>query len=78
MNFLLRTSRSTVIFAIVAGLIAGISNTGLLIVINNSLNKTGSSQAALVWGFAGLCFVMLITRGASSMWLISLSRWAHA
>lgn len=76
MKFLLRTSRRVVIFAVIAGLIAGISNTGLLVLINTALNKAGSSPPALIWGFAGLCLLMLVSRGASSVLLIRLSRWA--
>jgi putative ATP-binding cassette transporter len=76
-SFLLRSSPAVVIIAILAGLIAGISNTGLLILINATLNhRDGVPASRLVWYFVGLCCVMLVARSASTILLIRLSRWA--
>lgn len=74
--FLLRSSPRVVIAAIIAGLVAGISNTGLLALINTSLNQTGSPTRRVVWLFTALCAVMLISRCASSVSLVHLARGA--
>lgn len=75
-SFLLRVSPKLVLAAILVGLVAGATNTGLLAVINAALNSPGSSSGTLVWGFAGLCLVMLLSRISSAIMLIRLSRWA--
>jgi putative ATP-binding cassette transporter len=62
--------------AILAGVLAGISNTGLLILINSALSRVGSPTSALIWSFAALCLAMLVCRGAASVLLILLARGA--
>jgi putative ATP-binding cassette transporter len=74
--FLLRSSPRVVIVAITAGLIAGISNTGLLTLINANLNQTGTAAMRSAWLFAALAAVMLISRYASSIALTRLARGA--
>lgn len=74
--FLLRTSPRVVIAAIIAGLIAGVSNTGLLALINKALSQTGSSTTRAIWVFVALCAIMLISRCASSISLARLARGA--
>jgi putative ATP-binding cassette transporter len=74
--FLLRTSPRVVIAAIIAGLIAGVSNTGLLALINKALSQTGSSTTRAIWAFVALCAIMLISRCASSISLARLARGA--
>jgi putative ATP-binding cassette transporter len=74
--FLLQSSPRVVIIAVIAGLIAGVSNTGLLALINMNLNQTGTPAARSVWGFAMLCGVMLLSRCASSVALVRLARGA--
>lgn len=71
--FLLRSSPGTVSLAVLSGVVAGVSNTGLLIIINSVLSQTGASRNALAWGFALLCLSMLVSRGASWIFLIRLA-----
>lgn len=71
--FLLRSSPGTVSLAVLSGVVAGISNTGLLIIISSVLNHTGTPRNALAWGFALLCLAMLVSRGASWIFLIRLA-----
>jgi putative ATP-binding cassette transporter len=75
-KFVLRTSPGYVVFAILAGIIAGASNTGLLVLINATLNRTGTPLTTLAWYFAALCLVMATSRTISSILLIRLSRWS--
>ncbi|HEX5883037.1 MAG TPA: cyclic peptide export ABC transporter [Pyrinomonadaceae bacterium] len=74
--FLLRTSPRIVIAAIIAGLIAGVSNTGLLALINKTLSQHGTSATRSMWAFVALCTVMLVSRCASSVSLAWLARGA--
>ena len=74
--FLLRTSPRVVVAAIMAGLIAGVSNTGLLALINKALSYAGSSTTRSAWAFVALCAVMLVSRCASSISLARLARGA--
>lgn len=73
-TFLLRTSPRVVIVAIAAGLLAGVSNTGLLALINANLNHTGTPWMRSAWVFGALGVVMLLSRCASSVALTRLSR----
>ena len=64
--FLLRSSLGTVCLAVLAGIVAGVSNTGLLVIINSALSKSDTPQTTLIWAFALLCLAMLVSRAASS------------
>ena len=71
--FLLRSSLGTVSFAVLAGIVAGVSNTGLLIVINSVLSESGIPRDTLIWSFALLCMAMLVSRAASWIFLVQLA-----
>ena len=71
--FLLRSSLGTVSLAVLSGIVAGVSNTGLLIIINSALSKSGLSQKTLVWSFALLCLAMFVSRAASWIFLVQLA-----
>lgn len=71
--FLLRSSLGTVSLAVLAGIVAGISNTGLLIIINSALSKSDTSQNTLIWSFAALCLAMLVSRAAAWIFLVQLA-----
>src|SRR5262245_16436429 len=73
LNYLLRVSPKIVILAIVTGILAGVSNTGLLAVITRALSNSEASGPILVWSFAGLCLTMLLTRAASMIILTRLT-----
>ncbi|HEX8352123.1 MAG TPA: ABC transporter transmembrane domain-containing protein, partial [Pyrinomonadaceae bacterium] len=75
-KFVLRTSPGYVVFAIVAGIVAGTSNTALLALINATLNRAGTPLPTLAWYFVVLCLVMVASRTASSILLIRLARWS--
>lgn len=75
-SFLLRSASGTVVLAILAGLVAGASNTGLLVLINTNLHRADSATVRLGWYFAALCCLMLSSRLTSVILLIRLSRWS--
>ena len=71
--FLLRSSSGTVSLALLSGIVAGVSNTGLLIVINSVLSKSNVPRETLIWSFALLCLAMLVSRAASWIFLVQLA-----
>lgn len=74
--FLLRTAKLPVILAILAGLISGIANTSLIIVISNVVNADLAVDQSYILGFVALCAVVLVSGSLSDMLLIRLSQGA--
>jgi len=72
-GFLLRSSLGIVSLAVLSGIVAGVSNTGLLIVINSVLSKSNVPQDTLILSFALLCLAMLVSRAASWIFLVQLA-----
>lgn len=71
--FLLRSSLGTVSLAVLAGIVAGASNTGLLIVVNSVLSNASTPRDMLIWSFALLCVAMFVSRAASWIFLVQLA-----
>jgi putative ATP-binding cassette transporter len=74
--FLLRISKGTVILAIVFGVLSGISSAALLALIGAALAQGGGATRGLIWGFAGLCLLMPLTRFTSDYLLCRLGHGA--
>lgn len=72
LRYLLRFSRSAVILSVVIGVIAGASSAGLIAVINATYSNGGSR--ALIWSFAALGVVMVISNLVSRLLLVQLSQ----
>ena len=72
-KFLLGNARSVFIFAVIAGIISGVSNAGLLALITATLGHSGRTTT-LAWAFVTLCVVAPLTRIASEMILIHLGQ----
>lgn len=75
-GFLIKYSRSSLILAVLAGAISGISNTGLLAVINAALRNNGPDLTTLMWLFIGLCVLLPVTRYVAEVLLIRLGQGA--
>ncbi|MET0647734.1 MAG: cyclic peptide export ABC transporter [Pyrinomonadaceae bacterium] len=73
--FLLRASKKVVILAVLVGIISGAANSGLVILIHRALSG-GERAPQLVWAFAGVCLVVLLTRVTSELLLIHLGQGA--
>jgi len=73
-SFLLRYSRGLVILAVIASIISGFCNAGLITVIHAKLSRGESAPAALGWAFAVLCIALPVTRFASQVLLTHLSQ----
>jgi putative pyoverdin transport system ATP-binding/permease protein len=70
----IKRSRASIIFVVVVGLMAGLSNAGLLALINATVNGAGLEPKKLIWAFAGLCLLMFGCRVASGVVLNALSQ----
>src|SRR5919106_1620399 len=71
--FLLRSSLGTVSLAALSGIVAGVCNTGLLIVINSVLSKSNVPRDTLIRSFVLLGLAMLVSRAASWIFLVQLA-----
>lgn len=76
LRFLLRTSWATLTLAVLAGLISGACNAGLIAVINKALSESASSAAALAGIFAGLCLLQFLMNASAEALLIRISQGA--
>jgi len=74
LTYFFKRSPKLLALAIVTGLLSGISNTGLVIVINQSLYRRGPAAASLIWGFVAIGLIFLATRFISTLVLTNLSR----
>jgi putative pyoverdin transport system ATP-binding/permease protein len=74
--FCMHYSRRVAILAIVAGIISGVSSTGMLAVINAALRGNGPSASKLMWAFVALCLLLPLARFTSESLLIRLGQGA--
>ena len=73
--FLLRSSWGMVVIAIATGFLSGGSSAGLIALISHAASSSGASRlTSIIWGFAGLAIVVLITSIISQVMLIRLSQ----
>lgn len=73
LSFLMRNARGTVISAVVAGIISGACNTGMIALITLTLSEQGD-PATRLWMFIALCAVAPLARVASEMLLVQLGQ----
>jgi putative ATP-binding cassette transporter len=76
LRFLIRYSPYSVAFAILAGIISGVSNAGFLALFNTALRNSESSKTILIWSFVALCLLLPVTRFVSERVLARLSQGA--
>ncbi|MFF9481900.1 cyclic peptide export ABC transporter [Streptomyces sp. NPDC014733] len=73
-RYLLRSSRRPFLLAMAAGVASGAAGAGFIAVVNLALARPGTSPAALVWAFAGLCLTTVVTRFLAQSLLFRLSQ----
>lgn len=61
-----RYSKILVVLVLVTGVVSGLSNTGLIAVINDTINSDNGIGPNLVWSFIGLSLLLMVTRFASA------------
>jgi putative ATP-binding cassette transporter len=73
--FILRSSWGMVAIAIATGFLSGGSSAGLIALISHTASSSSASRlTSIIWGFAGLAIVALITSIISQVMLIRLSQ----
>lgn len=72
--FLIGYSRRIVSLSLLAGLISGVTNIGLIALINAALKNTGPRPGVLLWGFIALCIALPLTKFTSESLLTSLGQ----
>src|SRR6185369_3809620 len=73
--FLMQHSRRLLVLAILAGIVSGAANTGLLAIINSALNN-GSTKSTLTVYFIGLCLLVPVSRIVAELTLAYLGQGA--
>ncbi len=74
-SFLLRSSWSMVLLAIITGFLSGGSSAGLIALISHATTRSANERLTYIaWGFVGLALVALITNIISQTMLIRLSQ----
>lgn len=74
LRFLFRYSPLSVGFAVVAGIVSGVSNAAMLALFNSALRGSQNGRATLIWSFALLCLFLPLTRFASERVLTRLAQ----
>ena len=74
--FFIHYSRRIAILAILAGVISGVSSTGMLAVINAALRSNRPPTGKLIWAFIALCLMLPLARFISESLLIRLGQGA--
>jgi putative pyoverdin transport system ATP-binding/permease protein len=65
----LKTSKVSLLLAVLMGLVSGASNAGVLALINVVLQGSNLPRTVLLLGFLGLCLVMLISTATSQIYI---------
>lgn len=73
-SFLLRNSKGMVTLAILVAIVGGLSNAGLIVLINAAIRGSTASIARMVWGFVGLCLILAVARIVSQSLLTYLAQ----
>src|SRR5437868_4897951 len=76
--FLLRASRATVLLAMAAALLGGLSTAGVLVFIRWWMAHGGHGTPVFLWAFVGVCLGAVLSKLLSQLLLVSLSRRAVA
>jgi putative ATP-binding cassette transporter len=77
MNYLLpliNTFRKLLVGVLVAGMLSGVSNTLLLVMLNKGLSEVSDSYNLVAASFFGLCFVVLATKIMTESLLLKLAQ----
>jgi putative ATP-binding cassette transporter len=76
LTFILRQSWKIIILSGLAGVLSGVSSTYLIALIHSGLNRDKNLDNKIIWEFAGLCFLVLLTGIISNYLLVQLGQGA--
>jgi putative ATP-binding cassette transporter len=74
LTFLLRTSRRTVILAVLAATVSGLSTIGVLFFIRRWMLQVAQHDSSFVWAFAAVCAATIVAQLSAQLLLLHLSR----
>ena len=73
-TFMMKYSCGIVILSIIAGLVSGIANTGLVALVHNILDRANNRPEFLLYAYIGLCLLLPLARFTSQILLTQLSQ----
>lgn len=76
LTFILRQSWKIIVLSGLAGVLSGVSSTYLIALIHSGLNRNQTMGNKIIWEFAGLCFLVLLTGVVSNYLLVQLGQGA--
>lgn len=76
LSFLAKSSPRSLWITVIAGILSGVSNAGLLAIFNAALKDGGRVRPALILAFVALCLFLPLTRFTSEVVLTRLSQGA--
>jgi putative ATP-binding cassette transporter len=71
---LLRSSWRVVLLASLLGGLSGIANIAILALVHRAVQRQGAALDGVIWLFAGLCVLSLLTRVGSQVFLVGLAQ----
>ena len=74
LTFMMKYSRRIVVLAVIAGVISGASNTGLVALVHNILSSGKNRPEFFLLAYIGLCLLLPLARFTSSILLTQLSQ----
>jgi len=74
LTFMMKYSRGIVVLAIIAGLVSGVSNTGLVALVHNILSRGKDRPEFFLLAYIGLCLLLPLARFTSQILLTQLSQ----
>ncbi|WP_437991370.1 cyclic peptide export ABC transporter [Sorangium sp. So ce145] len=74
LGFLVRRSRRSLLLAIAAGVISGLTAAGVIALVHEALSAEGRPAAQIAWAFAGLAVVGVLSRAVSQVLLTRLGQ----
>ena len=74
LTFMMKYSKGIVVLSIIAGLVSGISNTGLVALVHNILSRGKDRPEFLLFAYIGLCLLLPLARFTSQILLTQLSQ----
>jgi putative ATP-binding cassette transporter len=72
----IKYARALFILVLVTGILAGLSNTALIALINTKLTAPDGGSGNLLWGFIGLCILLPVSRFVSQVLLLHITQGA--
>jgi putative ATP-binding cassette transporter len=73
-RYLLRSSRGVFLLAIATSVLSGAAGAAFIVVVNQSLAHARNAPTSLVWAYAALCLITIVTRFVSQTMLFRLAQ----